>query len=64
AAGKDNFYLAPHALFNLGRISEALSDFAKAKESYQKILDTYSGDEFTKLAHSRLIALRASGKLE
>ena len=64
AAGKDNFYLAPHALFNLGRISESLSDFAKAKESYQKIIDTYSGDEFTKLAHSRLIALKASGKLE
>ncbi len=64
AAGKEDFYLAPHALFNLGRISEALSDFAKAKESYQKIIDTYSGDEFTKLAHSRLIALKAAGKVD
>ena len=64
AAGKDSFYLAPHALFNIGRVSESLSDFAKAKESYQKIIDTYSGDEFTKLAHSRLIALKAAGKLD
>ena len=64
AAGKDGFYLVPHALFNLGRVSESLSDFAKAKEAYQKIIDTYSGDEFTKLAHSRLIALKASGKLD
>ncbi len=64
AAGKDGFYLAPHALFNLGRISESLSDFSKAKESYQKIIDAYSGDDFAKLAHSRLIALKASGKLE
>ncbi|MBP5157195.1 MAG: tetratricopeptide repeat protein, partial [Treponema sp.] len=64
AAGKEGFNLAPHALFNLGRVSESLSDFAKAKESYQKIIDTYSGDEFAKLAHSRLIALTAAGKLE
>lgn len=64
ASGKNNFYLAPHALFNVGRLSESLSDFTKAKDSYQKIIDSYPGDEFTKLAHSRLIALKASGKME
>ncbi len=64
AAGKEDFYLAPHALFNVGRISETLADYAKAKDSYQKIIDSYSGDEFSKLAHTRLIALKVAGKVE
>lgn len=63
ASAKENFYLAPHALFSLGRVAEAMSDFARAKDSYQKIIDTYSGDDFAKLAHSRIISLTAEGKL-
>ena len=64
ASGKESFYLAPHALFSLARVSESLSDYAKAGDTYQKIIDSYSDDEFAKLAHSRLIALKSAGKLE
>ncbi len=64
ASEKKDFYLASHALFNIGRIKENSGDYAGAVEAYQKTVDSYSGDEYAKLAQSRIIALKADGKAE
>lgn len=64
ASEKKDFYLASHALFNVGRIKENSGDYAGAVEAYQKTVDSYSGDEYAKLAQSRIIALKADGKVE
>ncbi len=64
AANKPDFYVASHALFNLGRLKETSGDYKAAGEVYQKIIDDYSGDDFAKLAHSRLIALKSENKIE
>lgn len=64
ASEKKDFYLASHALFNVGRIKENSGDYAGAFEAYQKTVDSYSGDEYAKLAQSRIIALKADGKAE
>lgn len=64
ASEKKDFYLASHALFNVGRIKENSGDYAGAVEAYQKTVDSYSGDEYAKLAQSRIIALKADGKAE
>ena len=60
--GKD-FLLVTHTLFSLGRVKEAQADFKGASETYQKMVDKYPSDEWTKLAQSRLIALKAAGKI-
>lgn len=64
AANKEDFYVASHALFNLGRLKETAGDYKAAEEVYQKIIDSYSGDDFAKLAHSRIIALKSENKIE
>ncbi|MCR5762821.1 MAG: tetratricopeptide repeat protein [Treponema sp.] len=64
AASVKDFYLASHACFNIGRIKESNGDFKAAVEAYQKTVDSHSGDDYAKLAQSRIIALRAEGKAE
>ncbi len=64
AAEKKDFYLASHALFNLGRIKESSGDYAGAVEAYQKAVDSYSGDDYAKLSQSRIIVLKADGKAD
>ena len=64
ASDDKEFYLASHALFNLGRVKEGSGDYAGAVASYQKAVDSYSGDEYAKLSQSRIIALKAAGKAE
>lgn len=64
AADKKDFYLASHALFNLGRAKESLGDYTGAVEAYQKAIDSYASDDYAKLSHSRIIALKAEGKVE
>ncbi len=63
ASNKADFYLAPHALFSLGRVYESSSDYEKAVTAYQKLIDNYADDEYTKLAHDRVIALKTDGKV-
>ncbi|MGN0728595.1 tetratricopeptide repeat protein [Treponema sp.] len=59
-----DFYLASHALFNAARVSETSGDFKKASELYQKTVDNYSGYEWADLSQSRLIDLKAKGKID
>lgn len=54
----------PHILFSLGRLKEGKGDFAAASESYLSLKDKYPSDSWTSLAESRLIALRAEGKIQ
>ncbi len=53
-----------HVLFSLGRLHEEGGDFASASESYMKLQDSYPSDSWTDLAESRLIALRAEGRIQ
>lgn len=53
------------ACFNAGRIKEALGDYEGAADFYGRIASfEYSGDTWNDLAQSRLIELRAEGKIQ
>ena len=64
ASEAKDFLLVDHALFSLGRVSEAQSDFASAKEAYEKLNDLHAGSSWANLAKSRLLALQAAGSIE
>lgn len=64
AADNADFMLSAHARFSEGRIYEAQGDWAKAAEAYNKLNADSSGGTWTNLATTRLIALRAEGKIE
>lgn len=49
----------PEVLFNLGRLSESMSETQKAIEYYDMINNDYSSSSWTNLAKSRIIALKA-----
>lgn len=61
ASKSENFMLKSTALFNLGRISEELGEWDKAREAYSD-LAAMGHDAWANLAKSRLIALDAAGK--
>lgn len=53
------------ACFNAGRIKESLGDFAGAADLYGRIASfEYSGDIWNDLAQTRLVSLRAEGKIQ
>ncbi|MBQ4331318.1 MAG: tetratricopeptide repeat protein [Spirochaetaceae bacterium] len=54
----------PHILFSLGRLHEGKGDFVAASDNYLSLKDKYPSDSWTSLAESRLIALRAEGKIQ
>jgi tetratricopeptide (TPR) repeat protein len=60
----DDFALKTHAIFSLARVKDESGDYAGAVAQYQTLGDTYPDDSWTKLATSRLIALRAEGKIQ
>ena len=64
AADVKDFYLASHALFNAARVSELSENYSNAAELYQKTVDSYSGYEWANLSESRLIDLKAKGKID
>lgn len=53
-----------HILFSLGRLQEGKGDYTAASENYLSLKDKYPTDSWTSLAESRLIALRAEGKIQ
>lgn len=57
SAASEEFSLKPRALFNIGRIEEALSHADKAVEAYTKLAELYPGNDWTLLGKSRIIAL-------
>lgn len=53
------------ACFNAGRIKESLGDFEGAADFYGRIASfEYSGDTWNDLAQTRLVSLRAEGKIQ
>lgn len=64
ASDDSNFVLIDHALFSLGRIYEAKSDFENAKSTYEKLNDSHPTTSWGQLAKSRLIALKSDGKIQ
>jgi tetratricopeptide (TPR) repeat protein len=53
----------PRALFNIGRLHEASENWKDANAAYQKILDAFSGSNWTKFARDRIIYLKSQQKL-
>lgn len=64
ASDDSDFVLIDHALFSLGRVYEAKSDFENAKSAYEKLNDLHPATSWGQLAKSRLIALKADGKIQ
>lgn len=63
ASEEKYFYLVTHCLFSLGRVYEAKNDVENAAAAYQKLADEYPADSWTNVAKSRLISLKAEGKI-
>ena len=63
AADDKDFPLRSHALFNLGRVKEALDDLPGAAETYKQLADEFKGNEWASVAQTRLIQLKAAGKI-
>lgn len=60
-----NFVDRSRAYFNAGRIKESLGDFEGAADLYGQIASLeYSSDTWNDLAQTRLVLLRAEGKIQ
>ncbi|MBQ6781750.1 MAG: tetratricopeptide repeat protein [Treponema sp.] len=64
ASVSEDFLLADHALFSIGRVNEAKSDFKAAQDAYNKLNDVRPDGDWAELAKSRLIELKANGSIE
>lgn len=64
AADFDDFVLALHAQFSLGRVLETKGDYAEAAAVYTQMNDSNPDDTWSKLAKTRLIKLQIEGKAE
>lgn len=62
ASKVENFPLIPRALFNTGRLYEALSKKEDAIFSYNRLLEKYPQNEWALLAKSRIIVLTGNDK--
>ncbi|AIN94009.1 tetratricopeptide repeat protein [Treponema putidum] len=61
ASKVEDFPLVPRAIFNTGRLYEALSKKDEAILSYNKLLEKYPQNEWALLAKSRVIVLTGDG---
>jgi tetratricopeptide (TPR) repeat protein len=64
AGAQKDFALKTHALFNAGRVKDEKADYEGAGAKYQELNDNHAGDSLANLAMSRLITLRAEGKIQ
>ena len=62
AAEFEEFGMASHAYFSLGRVREAMGDYAGAVEAYNTLNDKASDDDWSHLAKTRIIELQSQGK--
>lgn len=62
ASKVENFPLIPRAIFNTGRLYEALSKKEDAILSYNKLLEKYPQNEWALLAKSRIIVITGNDK--
>ncbi|CEM60361.1 tetratricopeptide repeat protein [Treponema phagedenis] len=60
SAGAPEFPLQPRAMFNIGRLQEALSHTEEAIEAYNKLLEKFPNDNWALLGKSRIIELSLS----
>ncbi len=60
----DTFGRKPRAIFNIGRIEDQRGNYTAAATQYELLTAQYPADNWSSLAESRLIALRAEGKIE
>lgn len=58
---RSNSPIIPEALFNLGRLNEILDKKIDALSSYEDLTTSYSSSNWTNLAKTRIISLKASG---
>lgn len=58
---KSSSPIIPETLFNIGRINESLNNNEAAIESYEELASSYSSSNWTNLAKTRIISLKASG---
>ena len=61
AAEFEEFGMASHAYFSLGRVRETMGDYAGAVEAYQTLKDKFSDDDWCHLATTRIIDLQSKG---
>ena len=64
ASEAEDFFESAHAKFSLARVQEAKQDYSGAVASYQSLVDSFPSDSWAKLAKSRIIDLKNSGKAE
>lgn len=50
-----------HSYFSLGRLAEESKDYSQALTYYNKVVSDYPGDDWTKFAKDRIIAIKAQG---
>ncbi len=60
----EDFLEVAHAKFSLARVLEEKQDYAGAAAAYQSLVEASPSDSWAKLAKSRLIELKNSGKTE
>ena len=58
---KTNSPIIPEVLFNIGRLNETLNKKSEAIVAYEELASTYSSSNWTNLAKTRIISLKASG---
>ena len=63
AADNEEFVMRAHAIFSYGRILEVKGDYTAAAAAYNDLNDKFAGDNWAKLAKSRLISLKNEGKI-
>lgn len=64
AAEFEEFGMAAHAYFSLGRVLETLGDYAGAAEAYNTLNSKFTDDDWGNLAKTRVIDLKSQGKIE
>ena len=64
AAEFEEFGMAAHAYFSLGRVLESQGDYDGAAEAYKTINAKFADDDWGNLAHTRLIELKTQGKIQ
>lgn len=64
AADAPFFPASVHASFSAARVEESLEAYEEAAAIYQNIVDEYTDSTWAKLSQSRLIALKAEGKIQ
>lgn len=64
ACDDSDFVLIDHALFSLGRVYESKSLYEDAKSTYEKLNGLHPTTSWGQLSKSRLVALKAEGKIQ